>query len=1250
MGKSIVFTNDNCIGCNKCIKVCSAIGACISKEENGKTRIEVDGSKCVACGSCIDVCAHKAREFEDDTERFFEDLQNGEPISLLLAPAFKANYPKEYDSVLGGLKALGVNRIISVSFGADICTWGYLNYIEKYDFKGGISQPCPAVVSYIEHYIPELIPKLFPVQSPLMCAAIYARKKLGIKDKFAFISPCIAKKIEIDDPHNEGNVQYNVTFEHLMKYVKDHDVKGPSAHSEIEYGMGSFYPTPGGLAENVKWFLGNDVFIRQVEGERDLYEWMHRNAEKIEKTETPFLFIDALNCKNGCICGTAVDAEKSLTDNALYELLRIREQSKKKTSGNPWSECDTPAERLKHYNKQFEDLDLNDYIRGYTDRSAGCRYNEPSEEELEEIFNSMNKTTEESRHIDCTCCGYESCHQMATAIYNGFNHKENCIHYEKDMVKELEVQKAIAEEATQAKSAFLANMSHEIRTPINAVLGMNEMILRECEDQNIVAYAESIRGAGNTLLGLVNNILDFSKIEAGKMEINLVEYDLSSVVNDLVNMIQTRADNKGLLLKLDIDPDIPKCLYGDEIRIKQVITNILTNAVKYTEKGSVTFKLSYEKPSDSDDDIILKIAVMDTGIGIKPEDIHKLFEKFDRIEEKRNRNIEGTGLGMNITEKLLGMMGSEMKVESTYGFGSKFSFDLRQKVIRWEVLGDYESAYKILLSKRKNSYKEKFTAPLANVLVIDDNPMNLTVFKSLLKQTLVNVDTADSGDSGLTLSYDKKYDVIFFDHMMPGKDGIETLQELKSQAKNPNLETPAICLTANAISGAREQYIQAGFDDYLTKPIDPSKLEEMLIQYIPKDKVVIVKVESGHEEDTEKEEDPRISSLRSCTFIDVDEGLKNSGDVASYFPLLEIFFTTIKEKADELDGFFYEGNIKDYTIKVHALKSSARIIGAVDFADEAQKLEDAGKSEDIAYIKEHHPGFIHEYRSFGEELEAFAESERRAESLSKASKDISENGAASCKKIVLFMFQHSVIVKGIERKLKGNGYDVEIIQDDADSLCSKAGDSGEFIFYLPVDIEYDLSKCAVISDICKKAKESGVRVILIGEKESKDALYRAVTEADKVSWVNRPVDMAHLCEEVDRLSGVSTDKEKAVKHILIVDDDPSFSEMVRIWIKGDYNIDIENDSTKALDRVKSFGASDSVDLVLLDCEMPSMDGAAVLEALKKDPETSGIPVIIMSGLTDEETESRFAGTKPQGYLKKSATRNEILAGVKSVIG
>ena len=433
--QGLVYTNDKCIGCNKCIRACSCIGACVSTEpdENGNSRIMVDGSLCVACGACFDICEHNARDFIDDTERFFEDLKAGEKLSLLVAPSFPANYPDTYAKILGKLKELGVNRIISVSFGADITTWGYINYIQKNDFTGGISQPCPAVVGYIERYLPDLLPKLFPVQSPLMCAAIYARQELGITDKLAFISPCIAKKLEIDDPNNHGYVSYNVTFAHLVEYAEKHNLYAEPCGDEIEYGLGSVYPMPGGLKENVLWLLGRDAFVRQVEGEKRLFHYLEKNRKVLRGGETPYLFVDALNCENGCICGTGTDMSLSSTDYALYHLHEIQKAVKKDTAGSPWSRDASPEERLACLNKQFEHLKLEDYLRSYTDRSAQCALRIPDPEELEAIFLEMNKTDEASRHINCSCCGYDSCTEMATAIHNGFNHKENCIHYLKDM-------------------------------------------------------------------------------------------------------------------------------------------------------------------------------------------------------------------------------------------------------------------------------------------------------------------------------------------------------------------------------------------------------------------------------------------------------------------------------------------------------------------------------------------------------------------------------------------------------------------------------------------------------------------------------------------------------------------------------------------------------------------------------------------------------------------------------------------------
>ncbi len=433
----LVYTNDKCIGCNKCIRACSCIGANISTEPdgNGRSRIEVDGSRCVACGACFDTCEHEARVFLDDTERFFEDLKKGEAISLLIAPSFIANYPDQYSSILGGLKTLGINRMISVSFGADITTWGYINYIQKYDFTGGISQPCPAVVRYIEQYLPELLPKLFPVHSPLMCAAIYARKELGITDRLAFLSPCIAKKMEIDDPNTHGYVSYNVTFDHLMKYAASHGLKGDPCTDEIEYGLGSVYPMPGGLKENVFWLLGSEVFIRQIEGEKRMYHYLERNSARIREGETPYLFIDALNCENGCLCGTGTDMRLSVTDDAMYHLHDVEEKVRNDPGYSAWVRKTTPKERLESLNAQFSGLRLEDYLRSYSDRSKDCAMEIPDDEELEAVFTDMNKHDEESRHINCSCCGYDTCRDMAIAIFNGYNHKDNCIHFLKDMVE-----------------------------------------------------------------------------------------------------------------------------------------------------------------------------------------------------------------------------------------------------------------------------------------------------------------------------------------------------------------------------------------------------------------------------------------------------------------------------------------------------------------------------------------------------------------------------------------------------------------------------------------------------------------------------------------------------------------------------------------------------------------------------------------------------------------------------------------------
>ena len=493
----LVLTNDNCVGCNKCISVCSCVGATVAHQtEDGRNIIDVDGNKCIACGACFDACEHNAREFVDDTEAFFEALKRGEKISILLAPAFLANYPNEYGSILGGLKKMGVNRIISISFGADITTWAYLNYVQKNNFMGGISQPCPAVVGYIERYIPELIPKLFPVQSPMMCGAIYARKHMGITDKLAFISPCIAKKMEMESERGKGLISYNVTFDHLMQYVREHNIKGAFAKDEIEYGLGSVYPTPGGLKENVFWFLGEDALVRQMEGEKHMYHYLEQNKDNIAKGKYPYLFVDALNCSAGCLYGTAVEPAKAETEDAMIAMMKIRQDSKNNKPLNTWSRKLSPKQRLKKLNKQFAKLSLDDYLCTYTDRSAGCAYEKPEGRELEAIYNSMNKTTAESRNINCSCCGYDTCYDMAVAIHNGFNHKENCIHYLKAEV-EVEKQHALelADQVQEEKDVIadqrekivntVANIDEEFKVIYKSVVDLaegNNNSASECTD------------------------------------------------------------------------------------------------------------------------------------------------------------------------------------------------------------------------------------------------------------------------------------------------------------------------------------------------------------------------------------------------------------------------------------------------------------------------------------------------------------------------------------------------------------------------------------------------------------------------------------------------------------------------------------------------------------------------------------------------------------------------------------------------
>ena len=384
-----------------------------------------------------------------------------------------------------------------------------------------------------------------------------------------------------------------------------------------------------------------------------------------------------------------------------------------------------------------------------------------------------------------------------------------------------------AEVANHSKSNFLANMSHEIRTPINTVLGMNEMILRQTTEENTRSPAQDIRTSTESLLEIVNEILDFSRIESGKMQLMEDDYELRDVLHDTATAFDLRAKEKGLYLHLDIDEQLPSMYRGDSLRLRQIINNIMSNAIKYTREGGIRFSVSGYQEEDSE---ILHFEIEDTGVGIREEDMQRLFEAFERIDEKSNRNIEGTGLGMAITANLLDMMGTTLQVKSTFGEGTMFCFDLKQRVKDWTPMGIFEAQER----KDDSNQKQEFTfiAPDISILLVDDNAMNRKVFCKLLKHTQMQIDEADNGFTCLEMVKKKHYDLIFLDHMMPELDGVETFSYMQSMQENLCQDTPVIVLTANAIIGAKEQYLKIGFRDYLSKPIDPRLLENLIVEQL----------------------------------------------------------------------------------------------------------------------------------------------------------------------------------------------------------------------------------------------------------------------------------------------------------------------------------------------------------------------------------------------------------------------------------
>ncbi len=561
----------------------------------------------------------------------------------------------------------------------------------------------------------------------------------------------------------------------------------------------------------------------------------------------------------------------------------------------------------------------------------------------------------------------ESAHLLAEKVKA--TEQQNALLAQAKQEAEAARQEALA--ANEAKGRFLARMSHEIRTPINAVLGMDEMILRESKEANVKDYAMDIYTAGQTLLSLINDILDFSKIDSGKMEIVMAEYDISSLIHDLANMATQRAKEKDIRIEVEVDHEIPSRLYGDDIHIRQILTNILTNAVKYTHEGTIWLRVQCRK---ADETAMLKFEVEDTGIGIKEEDLPKLSAEFERIEEDRNRNIEGTGLGMSITIQLLELLHSRLQVESVYGKGSKFYFELEQKILDHTPIGDFESRVRQLAADY--DYSAKLCAPGAEILVVDDNAVNRKVLRSLLKETQVQIAEAGGGAECLELVQENHYDLIFLDHMMPEMDGVETLHRMKQLSGYPCEDTPVVVLTANAVLGAKEKYLAEGFDDFLSKPIVPEKLENMIKKMLPQE---LLQEAAGAEatmglqqQGTDVPED-MLEGLPQVDGLDWRYAWLHLPDMELLAYAVKEFYGQIASAADKLEQAYgqitQQEQLENYRIQVHAMKSLAATVGLMPLSGVAKLLENAAKNGRIEVLMSMTAAFLEEWRSYREKLQ-----------------------------------------------------------------------------------------------------------------------------------------------------------------------------------------------------------------------------------------------------------------------------------------
>ncbi|MCL2599668.1 MAG: ATP-binding protein [Treponema sp.] len=1080
----IRIDEDRCINCYACITSCP-VKFCM--DGSGK-KLLINHDLCIGCGNCIDICTHNARHAIDDTAGFLEDLRQGTKVIAAVAPAIASFLPGKYLNFNGYLKSLGVDAVFDVSFGAELAVVSYIDHIKK-NPRMVICQPCPAIVKFIQIYHPKLLPYLAPVESPMLHTIKMIREHYPqYRDhKVAVVSPCIAKRREFNET---GLADYNITMLAMKNMLEDRNLdvasfpaqeySGPQAERAVRFS------SPGGLLEVAERFVpGIARRILRIEGVHAVYPYL-REVSKLLDTDIRLpLMIDCLNCEKGCNGGPGTGNNKApmvVLENPIRERSDRLEEYHKTGGG---------AEYTRKYNDLVSGYWKSGlYERSYRDYSANNSLKQPDDEQLDDIYQSLKKYKPEDIY-NCTACGYGTCHAMAVAIFNGLNKPENCAHHN------LEEAKA----ANRTKSDFLANMSHEIRTPMNAIIGMAELLLRKSLPDEVRCDIRDIKQAGANLISIINDILDFSKIEAGKLEIVPSQYLLSSLVGDTVNIIRMKLTEKPLRFFTNIDGNIPNTLIGDEVRVRQILLNLLSNAVKFTERGNIGMSIYITEQTDTQ--TWLKLEITDTGLGIKPESMEKLFNDFVQVDTKKNRNVEGTGLGLAITKRLCISMGGDVTVESEYGKGTTFTAIIPQgyvpgatfatveepenkkvlvyegrlvyaKSVAWSLENFYvpytvvttvEDFAKAILREKwfyvfsghglyeriktvmdrpasdfpggkkppialmvetenmayvpnvrfvslpvqslsianvlndredTQSYFDSFTPgstvrfvfPTARLLVVDDITTNLKVAEGLLAPYKPVVDTCLSGAEAVELVKTRDYDLVFMDHMMPDMDGVETttmIREWEAERLKDTPEAggsekkarvPIVALTANAILGVREMFLEKDFDDFLAKPIDISKLDEMLSRWIPREKR-----ERGAGDDTGADPCPEKGPDFEIPGINMQSGITmTGGTMDGYRAVLSLFHKDADERMPMLRTMPDSDTLSGFVTQVHAIKSASASIGALKLSEEAAKLELAGQGGDMSFIEKKLAGFADGLAELVKNIRVFLDKSARNDS------------------------------------------------------------------------------------------------------------------------------------------------------------------------------------------------------------------------------------------------------------------------------